>query len=538
MVSYPYNHHMKRLPAWLLLLFVIVTAFVFRFSNLESAPPGLYPDEAVYANDGLNAARTGDFKTYYPNNNGREGFYISALGIVLNLFGAHIWVIRAFVGAIGVGAVIAIWFLAKQLFQNERIALWSAFFAATGFWVVNFSRIGFRATLVPFLVAISFAFLWRGLKHSRISDFILAGLFFGLGFHTYIAFRFAPFILIALLLFYWWETRRQNAAASQSVVVARAPCRFCLNVLIFLAVTFIVALPIGWYYLNNPQDFFGRAAGVSVFATEQPIKEFLLGTVKTLGQFNIRGDYNWRHNFSGSPQLLYPVGVLFLWGVMVTITKLKNYKRTLGTPYQFSAYGFLAVGFIMMMFPSTLTAEGLPHALRTIGMIPFVMILAGIGAEGLYQWLARRAQRWNMSMVSVRVIIAVCVIAISAFEFHKYFIAWATRPETKDAFSNYFVEIGRTMRELPVEAQKYIIVNQDGVLVDGVPMPAQTVKFVADGVENVHYLVPNEIQKLLLPRNAFVIPLHFNDEIRNALLSRFGGLKTVQNNKGVYMLTP
>lgn len=527
---------MKQFPVWFLLLLVIISAVVFRFWNLDSVPPGLYPDEAVYANDGLQAARTGDFKTYYPNNNGREGFYISVLGIILNAFGAHIWVIRAFVGAIGVGTVIGIWFLAKQLFENDRIALLSAFFAATGFWAVNFSRIGFRATLVPFLIAISFAFLWRALKKLKTSDFILAGIFFGLGFHTYIAFRFAPFILLALLGMYWWETRRQSFTPSPGTAIPdRSSCQFCWKVLLFLFVTFIVAAPIGWYYLQNPQDFFGRAAGVSIFAAENPLKEFFLGTVKTLGQFNIVGDYNWRHNFSGKPQLLYPVGILFLWGVLLTIARLKQYKKTLENRYHLSAYVFLAAGFIFMMFPSTLTAEGLPHALRTIGMIPFVMIFAGIGFESLYQLCVSFARKHDISLHSARAIMTIIIIAIAILEFHKYFIAWALRPETKDAFSHYFVQIGYALGELPPETQKYIIVNQDGTLVDGVPMPAQTVKFVADSIPNVQYLVPSDIANLTIPQGALIIPLHFNDEIRFQITQQFPRIRVEQNSRGIYI---
>lgn len=516
---------MQKIPTWILLIGIIVIAIIFRFWQLDSVPPGLYPDEAIYANDGLTAARTGDFKTYYPNNNGREGFYISLLGIILNIFGAHIWVIRAFVGVIGVGTVFGIWFLAKQLFENDRIALFSAFFAATGFWVVNFSRIGFRATLVPFLIAFSFAFLWRGLKRLTARDFIFAGIFFGLGFHTYIAFRFAPFILLALLATYWWEKRKTSTA----------PCNACLKIALFLFITFIVALPIGWYYLNNPQDFFGRAAGVSIFSTDQPLKEFIWGTIKTLGQFNIIGDYNWRHNFSGKPLLLYPVGFVFLWGIILSIIKIIKRKTLIYERHELSAYFFLIVGFIFMMFPSTLTAEGLPHALRTIGMIPFVMIFAGIGAESLYQRFVIWSKEKRMSEISLRTIIALIIIAITVIEFHKYFIVWAQKTETKDAFSHYFVQIGYSLREMPETLNKYIVVNQDGTLVNGIPVPAETVKFVADKVANTYYILPEHLSSLI-PKTPFVIiPLHFNKEIQTTIQKQFLQLNIQQNNKGIYI---
>src|SRR3989338_6337276 len=42
---------------------------------LDISPPGLYPDEAMDGNNALSALHTGDFKVFYPPNNGVEGLY-------------------------------------------------------------------------------------------------------------------------------------------------------------------------------------------------------------------------------------------------------------------------------------------------------------------------------------------------------------------------------------------------------------------------------------------------------------------------------
>ena len=60
-----------------LLLLILIVAVVFRFWLLDSAPPGLYPDEAVNAVDAARAQESGDYSVFYPNNNGREGLYIN-----------------------------------------------------------------------------------------------------------------------------------------------------------------------------------------------------------------------------------------------------------------------------------------------------------------------------------------------------------------------------------------------------------------------------------------------------------------------------
>ena len=518
---------MKRNRLWIFLILILVIGAVFRFLYLDSIPPGLYPDEAINANNGLEAADTGNFETFFPDNNGREGFYINLLGILLNLFGAKIWVIRLLPALIGLLTVFAVWFLTKELFNNERLALWAAFFIATSFWHVNFSRIGFRGILVPLLITLSFAFLWRGLKTIKTYNFILAGIFFGLGFHTYIAFRFAPLLLVITLLAWWWDNRKTSTGFG---------CEACYKVLLFLFVAFIVALPIGIYFLQNPQDFLGRATGVSIFAAENPLKELLESTVKTLSQFNIIGDYNWRHNLSGRPQLLLPVGLLFLFGLLLSLKRLKTYFKN-SQDHQLSAYIFILTGLLIFMLPSILTAEGLPHALRSIGTIPFAIILAALGFERIFSWLLSLHPKRNLSLFSIKLLAFIILAAIATLEFNKYFIVWAQDNEVKGAFTQYFVQIGEELKSQPENVKKYVIVNESGTLVDGLPMPAQTVMFTSLGTPNITYLLPEEIEKINLRPDDFIIPMRFDEEIFNQIKQQTGELTVNISKNGVYILT-
>ena len=38
--------------------------------------------------------------------------------------------------------------------------------------------------------------------------------------------------------------------------------------------------------------------------------------------FNVHGDDNWRHNVSGAPELFWPVGILFLLGIILGLYSL------------------------------------------------------------------------------------------------------------------------------------------------------------------------------------------------------------------------
>src|SRR3989338_5049749 len=203
----------------IILLAILAIAAFFRFYHLAQIPPGLYPDVAINGNDALTALKTHNFKVFYPENNGREGLFINLIALSFWLFGVSVWTIKIVPAIFGLLTVLGIFFLTKQLFsyfatrRAEIIALLSTLFIAVSFWHVNFSRLGFRAIMVPFILVWSFYFLFKGLDlaHRHQTGALiclpLAGLFFGLGFYTYIAFRVAPLILLVPVIFelirYW-----------------------------------------------------------------------------------------------------------------------------------------------------------------------------------------------------------------------------------------------------------------------------------------------------------------------------------------------
>src|SRR3989344_2908899 len=262
-------------PFILLLLILILGSFL-RFYLIQEYPLGLYPNEAMNGNNALEALATGKFKIFYPENNGREGLFINLQAISLKIFGNEPWALRIVSAIFGTLTILGIYLLTKELFEKsqflisnsqsnsndsifkslkieklknslknknweienyEIIALLTAFFLATSYWHLNFSRIGFRAISVPFFAVFGLYFLLKGLRLSTYSSsedkadltesrsfpkerfstssnniiyLVSAGVFIGLGFHTYIAFRFMPFVLIVPLIWYFWQWRQKN----------------------------------------------------------------------------------------------------------------------------------------------------------------------------------------------------------------------------------------------------------------------------------------------------------------------------------------
>jgi hypothetical protein len=546
-------------------------AVFFRFYQLSEIPPGLYPDVAINGNDALGALETKEFKVFYPENNGREGLFINLIALSFYIFGISVWAIKLVPAIIGVLTTLGIYLMTKELFgheirkhanirndenQNKKsfshirksfafcsdiVALLSAFFLSVSFWHVNFSRLGFRAIMVPFILVWGFYFLFKAIrmmqiKHMEDTDkfakkihfilytsyFILSGLIFGLGFHTYISFRVAPLILGVVFLIEIWnfcQIRKMSRDNTQLSVISYQSLIFSW-LLFFLAIV-IAASPMIIYFYNNPQDFMGRTGQVSVLSSAQPLKELAISAAKSLGMFNFWGDCNWRHNFACKPALPAPVGILFLIGFLWAIYQICNsaqnrapWRKSLPVaqdekhihcfwpPAQISL--FLLTWFFTMLLPAALTNEGLPHSLRAIGAIPPVYIFAGIGGWWIINQLktqsALAARLVGKRKTIFYIVGVVFCLWLIFYSYDLYFIQWGKNPIVKGAFTQNYVDIGNYLNNLPPETKKYVVVNEGGVPVpypNGIPVSAQTIIFIEKTVgkgNKTFYLKPEELK--------------------------------------------
>lgn len=516
--------------SFVILCAIILLGIFFRFFQLYTIPPGLYPDEAMNGNNALEALAINNYKIFYPENNGREGLFINIQALSITLFGAYPWALRIVSALLGTLTILGVYLLAKELFRKknlefrawsfadnisyaEIVALLSSFFIATSYWHINFSRIGFRAIAVPFFSAFGLYFLLKGLRTGKIWDLVWAGVFIGLGFHTYIAFRFIPFVIAVPIIFYlwqWWNTRASAFPANDSAEM-RTSCSPCA-VLLFLFITFVVALPIGIYFLKNPGDFLGRGGQVSIFSAESPLQEFAKSSALTAGMLFVWGDCNWRHNFDCRPELHPLVALFFLIGLIAAIKALRQkYSGLAPAPHT------LLIWCIFMTFPAILTREGLPHALRSIGLIPPVMILAGWGAAVFLEYILRKTERSTQKLpefltlskrIQYKLIIlfALLLLVIPFTTYRTYFIKWAYATDTYYAFGQDLWNIGLYLRTLPEITEKFVVVNFDGGDVRGIPMPAQSIMFTTDTFRDdarrahrFHYILPSQIDTALIP---------------------------------------
>ena len=453
---------------------IFLIAILARTHHLTTLPPGVYPDEAVNGTDAINAIETGHFKLFYPNNYGREGLFMNLIALGFMIFGVSVITLKMWAVFFGVLTVAGMMLLGRELFGTYRAGLVAGFLYATSFWAINFNRISFRANMLPFVLVFTFYFLFKGLREKKFYDYILAGIFFGLGMHGYIAFRIAPLILVAL--FFAFLISKKNFLRE-----------YWKPILAFFFSALIVALPMLLTFYFHPEYFETRSESVSVLSPKvnqgHLSRALWESATKTFGMFNFHGDQNWRHNFPSQPELQSWTGIFFLIGIAILLyhffhrlyQRIKRKKRS----DDFVVSVLLLSWLVVMLLPGLLTYEGLPHALRTIGALPAAILIATFAVEKIFRLLDHlKTKEFRISVAPLaRAILIILIIWSGFIAIKTYFIDWASAPEIHPAFSQNFKNMALYLNNLSPNVNKYVIANAGGqIMDDGLPVSAEVIK--------------------------------------------------------------
>ncbi|MFN8466855.1 MAG: glycosyltransferase family 39 protein [Caldilineaceae bacterium] len=365
----------------LAVLAIFLAALALRTYRLHEWPPGLFNDEAANGLDGLALLR-GERPIFFPRNTGREPLFLYLQAGMMALLGPTSYALRLTAAIVGALAVPAAYWMVRELFWGSpvgarRVALWSALFMAFGYWQISLNRIGFRANMLPLLAAVTFALFWRAwrtlLRGRRFPWLmsVLTGIALGVAQYTYTASRFLPVLLTLMVL----------ATVLRPSLERKVRLR-ALGALAIIGLTSaVVFAPLGWYFVQHPEQFSGRAASVSFMSEAFSQGNPLLTLVTTIGKLGLMfltlGDPNLRHNPGQRPAFDLLLGLWFYAGLTLCLVKWHQLP-----------YLFLAAWTLLLALPAILTPEAAPHSLRATGMIPAVYVLPVLAMLAAAAWLA------------------------------------------------------------------------------------------------------------------------------------------------------
>lgn len=466
---------------YILLGLIIALAFFVRIYNIDSVPSGIYPDEANNATNAYDAQLHNNYPWFYPDNNGREALFINLIAFLFKFFGVNIVTFKLPAILMGTLTVIGVYFLARELFiSRPRIALIAAYLTAISFWAVNFSRICFRANMMVPILAFLFYFLFKAIRTHQPIYFVIAGALCGLGFHTYIAYRITPALVIVLIILFMIQQGFSSFTK-----------RYWKNLLLFTCSALIVIAPMVYTFYVHPEYLSSRTGDVSVFAVKDvPLSKTLTHTItRAILKYNILGDMNWRHNLPPQPLLEPFVGLMFIGGVFTSICLFFLFVfrrfRSQVRNRTFVVHGFLLAWFIGFLAPEFLTTEGLPHALRSIGTIPVVFIFSAFFITTLLEH-AEKSSR--LLFIATSIMTLTMLIYAGFFDMIKYHVFWATDVHQAHAFNKNLTDMGYFIQDLPQSnAHIYVVAGHMELL----PVQMLTTKR-----DDITFIYENDIAKI------------------------------------------
>ncbi len=388
------NWHIT-ISRWRLLLIAAgVLIIFFRFYHLAQTPAEPFSDHAEKLLDVFDVSQ-GQTHIFFPRNTGREAIQMYWTLFVSWIFGTGISFLSLKIGTalLGLFTLPYIYLLGKEI-ASVRVGFLAFVLAGIGYWPNVISRIGLRFPLYPLFVAPMLFYLIRGLRTGSRNQFILSGIFLGLGLHGYTPYRIVPVLVVLAFVLYILHASsraaRRDALAWLGVVSV---------------VSFFVFLPLLRFATENPALFSYRALSRLVPA-DQPLSTpafqiFLSNSWNALRMFNWDDGNIWVISLPHRPALDIVSGALFLIGIVLVAVRYLQKRNWLDL--------FLLLSIPVLLLPSILSLafpDENPAMNRTAGAIVPVFLITGMALDG---WIAAFGRARS------RVILAYCLSGVLVF---------------------------------------------------------------------------------------------------------------------------
>lgn len=372
---------------FILLTLIIVVASTLRLWQLGKVPSSPDWDEVALGYNAYSIMQTGrdEYGKFLPIVLRSFDDYKPALYAYLTIpsitvFGLNVFSVRLPSAIFGILTVLAVFFLVKELFKKENIALLTSFLLAISPWHIQFSRIAFEANVGVALNVLGILFFLKAFKKPWF--LLLSSLMWGLSLHVYQSEKVFVPLLITILAF---SFRKDFFLIRKKYI------------LISLIIFSIISLPLIHFTLSNKQAL-ARAKGVSIFSNSSIIESNtekiardrinndILGLVLDnrrvefvkyiAGGYLSHLDFNWlfikgdiaRHHAPGMG-LMYLIELPFiLVGIYILIFGSFSKK----------VKAFIILWFLIVPIPASVTND-VPHAVRAINFLPILQILTAIG---------------------------------------------------------------------------------------------------------------------------------------------------------------
>ncbi len=411
---------------FLIIVLVALLGFLLRINKVTEIPPSLNWDEVSIGYNAYSILKTGkdEWNSFLPLHFRSFGeyklpaqIYASIPGIAF--FGLNAFGVRITPVVYGTLTVLLSYFVAKEIFSNKKIGVFTAFLMATSVWHIQLTRASFESSFSLFWVLLGVWFLVRGFNTDK-RWWIVSAVPFAIAVYTYNSARF--FVPIFLLI---------TAAVYQKEIL-----KFKNYFLLAGGLFLILLLPLVPFVLSGE----GSARYELVSITTDPglvprIEERrneseLSGLITNLihnrpvyisyyfaknylSHFSpqflfLRGAEHKHHHVQGIGELFWIQAPFLVIGAYLLFKDKSKYRW------------ILIIWLVISIIPAATTRDTIPHALRTLIALPVFQLISAYGLYKAYKYLKDKKRVYQFSVWSL--VIFVFMFQFSLYLFNYYFI--------------------------------------------------------------------------------------------------------------------
>jgi len=415
-----------KIKTLIVLILIVIIAATLRLWAIGRVPSSPDWDEVSLGYNAYSILHTGrdEYGKFLPFvfrsfDDYKPALYAYLIVPFIALLDLNIVAVRLPSALFGILSVIATFFLVKELFKKDRLALLSSFLLAISPWHIQFSRIAFESNVGLTLNIVWVLFFVKGLK--RYWLLVPAAFIAGLNVYVYQSDKvFTPLLVFAVMLIYKKE-------------LFSIPKKYLLTAFVIGA---IVVLPMVTYTLTD-KNALARQNGVSIFNSDttnldesskkiliDKQNDDLIGLVfdnrriqfarSIIFGYISHFDLNWlfikgdeaRHHAPG-------MGLLYLWELPFLLVGL--YAFIFGNVDKKSKALILA-WFLITPIPASVTG-GVPHSVRTLNFLPTFQVFTTFGILAFLSF----SQKWRFKKIWISIFVAI-ILANFAYYLNQYFV--------------------------------------------------------------------------------------------------------------------
>lgn len=389
-------------------------------SHLADIPSGFYLDEtsigynaalvSLAGVDEHNISHPIYFKAFGEYKN---PIYIYTAALIFRIFGVSEFNLRFTSFLFYTIALVLHALLISKLFnRNKTIQIYA--FLSFGFLPIFFvlSRISFELISQLAWVSAINLLTWTVFQNNKEDkpktlESLIHGLILGTSIYTYSTARLLS--LLTLVLLWVIYLKKDN-----------------IKKLILISLTFLVSLlPYVIFTISNPGATTKRFSEISYIDDPiSPIKKALifcrnLSEYWSLDFLVVHGDSNLRHSTGYGGIIFLSIFILFLIGLLGIICNKRLHRFNV----------FLLSNLVVSPVPAALTSEGTPHALRSLLLGYYIVLVSCYGVDFIINIPKYRFKK----MISIS-ITSLLIIEILSYQLHYFLIYPSSSIEVMGSF--------------------------------------------------------------------------------------------------------